>query len=668
MLRYSVDYYPEHWDDSRWETDAKMMRAAGVTSARLAEFAWCRMEPVEGRYDFAWIDRVIETLSAHGVAVMMCTPTATPPAWLCAEHPEIYRVDKHGGVHGFGTRHQACPNHPTYREYCSRIVTALAEHFAGNKAVFAWQLDNEYGEGNTSYCYCDTCREKFREYVKENYGTLDALNRAWGTIVWSQEYSDWSQVPSAVPAGFGSFTQDHINPSLRQDYIHFMSESWVDYQKLQIDALKAANPDWLITHNVMPFDTFRQIDYYALSEDLDVLGWDNYPRPDQDPLKPGMRHEVCRSLKRRSFWTLEGPPTIPSSYFGVYTPRPGYLRYIAYQCFAHGADLVSSFRWRQPRIGCEQLYVGLLPHSGEPGRLYEERSILGDELARLDIGGERNSVADVAIMLDYPSQWALDFQDADGGARYWREIFRFYHAFASQGIPVHFVNARDASAFADYKALIAPMMFVADGATGRALESFVAAGGAFITTHRSGVVADSHVAPEIGAPGALAGVTGIRVLESDGTRDLGETKVRVKEWDQTYKAGDYCDVIALDDDVRAMALYKKDFYAGSPAVSVRHSGNGRAYYVATTLEDAFYDKLAAVVRRDLALACVPWKPKRAEAVLARDDKSEILFLLNGSEKRCSCTVPKEYTVVLGELDKKRRAKLPPLDVMILRKA
>ena len=667
MLTYSVDYYPEHWDNSRWETDAKMMRAAGVTSARIAEFAWCRMEPEEGRYDFAWLDRVIETLSAHGVSVMMCTPTATPPAWLCTEHPEIYRVDKLGGVHAFGTRHQACPNHPTYREYCRKIVTQLGEHFAANEAVFAWQLDNEYGEGSTSYCYCETCRGRFQEYVKEKYGTLDALNRAWGTIVWSQEYSDWSQIPPAVPAGFGSFTQDHINPSLRQDYIHFMSQSWVDYQKLQIDALKAANPDWLITHNVMPFDTFRQLDYYALSKDLDVLGWDNYPRPDQDPLKPGMRHEVCRSLKRRSFWTLEGPPTTPSSYFGVYAPRPGYLRYIAYQCFAHGADLVSSFRWHQPRVGCEQLYVGLLPHSGEPGRLYEELSILGDELARLDIGGERSSAADVAIMMDYPSQWALDFQDADGGARYWDEIFRFYRAFASQGIPVHFVNARDASAFADYKALIAPMMFVADDATGRALESFVAAGGTFMTTHRSGLVADSHVVPEIGAPGALAGVTGIRVLESDGVRDLGDNSVRVKEWDQTYKAGDYCDVIALDDDVRAMAIYRKDYYAGSPAVSVRQSGSGRAYYVATTLEDAFYNRLAAVMCRDLALACVPWKPRRAEAVLARDDKGDILFLLNGSGKKCSCTVPEEYSPVLGKLDKKRKARLGPLDVMILRK-
>ena len=667
MLTYSADYYPEHWDESRWEIDAKMMRAAGVTSARIAEFAWCRMEPEEGRYDFAWLDRAIETLSAHGVSVIMCTPTAAPPAWLCAGHPEIYCVDKLGGVHGFGTRHQACPNHPTYREYCLKIVTQLAEHFAANKAVFAWQLDNEYGEGNTSYCYCDTCRAKFREYAKEKYGTLDALNRAWGTIFWSQEYTDWSQIPAAVPAGFESFSQQHINPSLRQDYIRFMSESWIEYQKLQINALKAANPDWPITHNVMPFDSFRQIDYYALSEDLDVLGWDNYPRPDDDPLKPAMRHEVCRSLKRRSFWTLEGPPTIPSRYFGVHTPRPGYLRYIAYQCFAHGADLVSSFRWRAPRFGCEQLYVGLLPHSGEPGRLYEELSVVGAELAQLDIGDGRDSMADVAVMMDYPSQWALDFQDREGGARYWDEIFRFYRAFASQGIPVHFVNARDASAFADYKVLVAPMMFVAADATGRALDAFVAAGGTLVTTHRSGVVADSHVAPEIGAPGALSGVTGVRVLESDGTRDIGENKVRVKEWDETYLAGDYCDVIALDDDVREMAHYTKGYYAGSCAVSVCERGGGRAYYVATTLENAFYDELAAVLCRDLALACVPWKPSRAESVLARDAKGEILFLLNGSRKKCACAVPQDYEAVLGKLDKKRRAKLAPLDVMILRK-
>ncbi|MFH0965178.1 MAG: beta-galactosidase [Planctomycetota bacterium] len=666
MLRYSVDYYPEQWDESRWETDAKLMRAAGVTSARIAEFSWCRMEPEEGRYDFGWLDRVIGTLSSHGVSVMMCTPTATPPAWLCAAHPEIYHVDKHGGVHDFGTRHQACPNHPTYREYCLKIVTRLARHFAANKAVYAWQLDNEYGEGNTSYCYCDTCRAKFREAMKEKYGTLPALNRAWGTIVWSQEYSDWSQIPPAVPAGFESFSQDHINPSLRQDYIRFMSQSWVEYQKLQIEALKAANPEWLITHNVMPFDTFRQLDYYALSRDLDILGWDNYPRPDQDPLAPGMRHEVCRSLKRRSFWTLEGPPTIPSSYFDVYAPRPGYLRYIAYQCFAHGADLVSSFRWHQPRVGCEQLYVGLLPHSGEPGRLYEELCALGGELARLDIGGQRSSIADVAIMMDYPSQWALDFQGR-GGDRYWQEIFRFYRAFASRGIPVHFVNARDAGAFADYKVLVAPMMFVAGDATGKALGAFVDAGGTFIATHRSGVLGDDHVAPEIGAPGALRAVTGVRVLESDGVSDLGDNAVRVKEWDASYKAGDFCDVIALDDDARAMALYKKDYYAGTPAVSVRTTGKGRAYYVATTIEDAFYEDLAALLCRDLALARVPWVPRRVEAVLARDDKGEILFLLNGSDRKRACTVPEDYEPVLGKLGGKRKAKLAPLDVMILRR-
>ena len=666
MLRYSVAYYPEHWDETQWETDARLMQQAGVTSARIGEFAWCRMEPEEGRYEFDWLDRIIAILARHGVSVMLCTPTATPPAWLCAKHPEIYLVDEHGGTHGFGTRHQACPNHPTYRDYCAKIVSALAEHFAGNDTVYAWQLDNEYGEGNTAYCYCDTCVAGFRDHVRNKYGSLDALNRAWGTVFWSQEYTDWSQIPPPVPAGFTGFSAQHVNPSLRQDYLRFMSESWVAYQKRQIDILKAANPHWLITHNVMPFDSFHMLEYYALSEDLDVVGWDNYPRPDDDPLKTGMRHEVCRGLKRRSFWTLEGPPTIPSNYFTTYAPRPGYLRYIAYQSFAHGADMVSSFRWHAPRFGCEQLYTGLLPHSGEPGRLYGELKNLGAELAGLDIGEVRDSLADVAILIDYDSQWGLDFQDGGSSTRYWEEVFRFYRAFASHGIPVHTLCAKATDAFSEYKVLVAPMLFLADREVGDALASFVARGGVAIVTNRSGVLNERHVADDAGAPGALAKVAGVRVLEIDGACPEGENRVSVEAWDRSVKAGGFSEVLALVD-AQPFATYRKHYYAGTPAVTLRQDGDGKCLYVATTLEDAFYEKLAKELSKERALTRVPWKPKRAEIAMARDHSGEIVFLLNGTDRKCECTVPKGYTPVLGRLDKKRKLTLAPLDVVILRK-
>ena len=188
-------YYPEHWPESRWQADAKTMHEAGLTFVRLAEFAWDKLEPQPRTYDFEWLDRAIDTLTAEGLKIVLCTPTPTPPPWLTTLHPEICRVREDGVRISPGGRRHACANVPAYLRYSEQIVQAVAEHYGNHSHVVGWQIDNEFGCGETTRCYCEHCQSTFQTWLKEKYGTLDALNTAWGTQFWGMTYQDWSHIP-----------------------------------------------------------------------------------------------------------------------------------------------------------------------------------------------------------------------------------------------------------------------------------------------------------------------------------------------------------------------------------------------------------------------------------------------------------------------------------------
>ncbi|HEX6606420.1 MAG TPA: beta-galactosidase, partial [Chloroflexia bacterium] len=454
MYAFGVDYYPEHWPEERWPIDARLMAEAGFNIVRLAEFAWSRLEPQEGRFDFAWLDRAIAGLVAQGIRVILGTPTASPPPWLMEAHPDLYRVDDQGRRLTFGNRREYCPNHPLYHDYTRAIVTAMAAHYAEHPNVVGWQIDNEFGD----HCYCPVCRRAFQDWLRHRYAGLDALNAAWGTIFWSHVYTDWAQIP--VPAATGGSP----NPGLALDFARFASDSYVAYQQLQIDILRGHTAAQFITHNLMGFK-YNKINYYDLARSLDLVSWDNYPRTqwsftaEVDPSGPALAAATMYGLKGQPFWVMEQQAGPGGWEMVSAMPRPGELRLWAYQQIAHGADGLVFFRWRTARYGTEQYWHGLLEHDGRPSRRYEEVARLGAELRR---AGERISAsrveAQVALLLSYDSRFAFQIQPNNPGYSYAEHFHALYRTFYERNVAVAVVDP--ASDLSGYRLVLAPPLYV----------------------------------------------------------------------------------------------------------------------------------------------------------------------------------------------------------------
>ena len=403
-MYFGADYYPEHWPKERWAEDAKLMKEASINVVRVAEFAWAKLEPMEDNYDFSWLDEAIETLVNEGIEAVMGTPTATPPKWLMDKYPEIYMKDKFGQIRGFGSRRHHCYNSPVYHEYSSRIVAKMAEHYRQNPNVVAWQIDNEFGCQDTGQCYCEDCLAAFKEWLKNKYGTIEAVNVAWGTVFWSQNYQGWDEMilPGYTVCDESDNNFHGHNPGMLLDFYRFSSDSVVNYQKLQIDEIRKV-ADQPITHNMMGH--FPEIDYFDLGEDLDFVCWDNYPKNQwgiSDYRNIAMAHDLMRGVKDKNFWVMEqqsGP--CGWSVLGD-TPEPGQLRLWTYQAIAHGAEAIVYFRWRTCTFGAEEYWYGILDHDGIPRRRYQEIKQTGKELQALsDWIIDSKVVSHVALIKSY---------------------------------------------------------------------------------------------------------------------------------------------------------------------------------------------------------------------------------------------------------------------------
>ncbi|HYN87504.1 MAG TPA: beta-galactosidase, partial [Ardenticatenaceae bacterium] len=505
MYPFGVDYYPEHWPEERWPTDARLMQEAGFNVVRLAEFAWSRMEPEEGRFEFAWLDRAIALLAGHGMRVILGTPTASAPPWLMQNHRDIFRVDQSGQRQTYGNRRNYCPNHPTYHDYSRRVVERMAEHYRDNPNVIGWQIDNEFGQGDR--CCCLVCQQCFHDWLRARYGSLDTLNAAWGTVFWSHEYSDWSQIPTPVETG-GS-----PNPGLALDYYRFSSDSYVRYQQMQLDILRAKYPGAFITHNFMGFG-FGQLNYYDLAAPLDFVAWDIYPRMqwtmarEVDPSSAALGHDTMRGLKRQAHWVMEQQAGPGGWEMVSVAPRPGELRLWAYQSIAHGADGIVFFRWRTFRYGTEEYWHGLLDHDGTPSRRYREIKQMGHELLA---HGERlhgsTVKAEVAILNSYDARWAFQIQANNPGFSYPAHFQDLYRAFFRRNVPIDVVAPT--TELAGYKLVLAPALHVVPPEVAANLERFVANGGTLLLTARSGVKDVANAVVNQRLPGPLAAISGV---------------------------------------------------------------------------------------------------------------------------------------------------------------
>jgi beta-galactosidase len=663
-FRFGADYYPEQWDESRWEQDAALMQAAGFNIVRLAEFAWGKMEPRENQFDFDWLDRAIAILASHGIDVVLGTPTASPPPWVMVQDPNLFLTDADGTRRTYGLRREYCPSHPLYRQHSVRIVHAMAQHFKDNPAVIGWQIDNELGDR----CYCETCRAEFQNWLKAKYGTLDNLNEKWGTIFWSHTYSDWSQIPAPLTIALPN-SPVH-NPGLALDYRRFMSDTYCKFQKLQIDILREHCPSHFITHNLMGFG-YSQLNYFDLAADLDHVSWDIYFRhqwdmtADVDPARAALSCAAMRGLKKQNYWVMEQQSGGGGWDMLAVTPKPGELRLCTYQTIAHGADAILYFRWRTACFGTEQNWHGILDHHGIPGRRYTETAQVGQELQKIGdllVGSQIRS--QVAIMQSYDSRFAFQGQPNHPRFSYESHIQDIYRGFHHHNVAVDVISEKDS--LAGYKLVIVPAMYVLTEQTATHLEKFAADGGIVVFTIRTGVKDAFNAVVDMKLPGLVAKKCGIEVDEyiSMPPEQGNQIQFNLPELNAAFPTSTLADVLE-PKGAQVIAHHVHDFYAGKPAATINHYGKGNVVYLGVLGDGAYYDSLARWLSNLTGIQPLLETPAGVEVTERWQGEKRLLFVLNHNEQAQTLTLITAYKNLLTDQTLHGEIQIEPLDVLIL---
>lgn len=457
-----VCYYPEQWPQSQWAEDARRMADLGLTWVRIGEFAWARMEPAPGRYDWDWLDQAIETLGNAGLQVVLGTPTATPPRWMLTKHPDMLALDRNGQPRGFGSRRHYCFSHRPYRAECARIVTAMAERYGSNPHVAAWQTDNEYGCHDTTLSYSTAASHAFRDWLAQRYQSPQALNRAWGNVFWSMDCASFDEID--LP----NLTVTEANPAHVMAFRRFASDEVVSFNRAQTEIIRkhSAAP---IAHNYM--GQITDFDHFAVGADLDIASWDAYPLgflSDRLPATPEHRkrfvrqgdpdfqafhHDLYRAVGRGRWWIMEQQPGPVNWAPWNPDPLPGMARLWAWEAFAHGAEAVCYFRWRQAPFAQEQMHAGLLRPDSVPAQAYEETAQVAAELAQMpDVSTAR---ADAALVFDYASAWAWETQPQGRDFSYFRLVFEAYKTLRKLGLNIDILPP-DSVDLSAYKLVLAP--------------------------------------------------------------------------------------------------------------------------------------------------------------------------------------------------------------------
>lgn len=640
-------YYPEHWDKKLWPEDLDRMLQAGITVIRIAEFAWSKVEPEEGKFTFDFFDEFLNLCSEKNMKVIFGTPTATPPAWLTEKYPEVLNARKDGVLYRHGARRHYNYNSPVYQKFSKEITEKFAEHYAKRSCIIGWQLDNEINcEMNVFYSESD--HRAFRVYLKEKYQTLDALNDAWGTVFWNQTYTDWEEIH--VPRRTYS---DSTNPHEVLDYLRFISVSARGFAKDQSDILrKYMKPDDFITTNGM----FGHLDNHKMTEEsLDFYMYDSYPNfaycldayKDKNDLND---RKWSRNLAEvRSISPIFGIMEQQSGANGwntrmeAPTPRPGQLTLWTMQSIAHGADYVSYFRWRTCTFGTEIYWHGILDYSSrENRRIREVREVHKKLQSMKEIAGAHYE-AQVGILKDYDNIFDAEV-DVWHGRVDSASAKAFFAAGQKTHTPMDFVYLTDCQTLENlkkYKVLIYPHAAIMTEERAALLKEYVAAGGTLVIGCRSGYKNISGKCVMEKLPGLLSELTGTDIPEYSFIAPDAET-VTV-DWDGTeFEANVFTDLLeAAGGHAQVKGIYTSDYYAGSGALVENTCGAGKAYYYGS----AWNEKSAEIFLEKLGVL-TPYReiveaPSTCEIAVREKDGVKYLFILNYMTEPAEITLYKE---------------------------
>ncbi len=519
-MRLGACYYPEHWPEERWAIDARHMADIGLTRIRIGEFAWSRIEPRPGQYDWAWLDRAVATLDQAGLGIIMGTPTATPPKWLVDAMPDMVAIDAHGLPRRFGSRRHYCFSHQGYREAAHAIVRAMAARYGNHPAILAWQTDNEFGCHDTVVSYSAAAQSAFRDWLARCYQSIDALNRAWGNVFWSMAYQDFAEVDLPY------LTVTEANPAHLLDFRRFSSDQVVIFNRIQADIIRSASPGRDVVHNFMGF--FTQFDHHAVGRDLDVSSWDSYPLgfleqfwfSDAEKLRyqrqghpdiAAFHHDLYRGCSDGRWWVMEQQPGPVNWASFNPSPLPGMVRLWTLEAMAHGAELVSYFRWRQFPQAQEQMHAGLLrPDGAEDVAAHEVRQVKAEIHGIGPLGPPPKSVA---LLFDYQSDWVTEIQPQGRGFSALRAAFAYYSAARQLGLDIDIIHPE--TSLSGYDMVLVPCLPILSA---KAVDGLAAFGGLTLIGARTGSKTDGFAIPAELAPGALQQSLAVKITRVESLR------------------------------------------------------------------------------------------------------------------------------------------------------
>ncbi|MEU6379944.1 beta-galactosidase [Streptomyces sp. NPDC046909] len=636
-LAFGGDYNPEQWPEEVWEEDVRLMREAGVTLVSLGVFAWARLEPRPGAYDFEWLDRIIGMLDTAGIGVALATPTVVPPAWFYRAHPEALPVTREGVRLAFGSRAAICHSNPHYRTAAGEITARLGERYGRHPAVTLWHVHNEYGAPLMS-CFCATCERAFRHWLMDRYGTLGALNQAWGTAFWGQQYGDWDEI--GVPAA----TPTVANPAQQLDFRRFADAQARANFTAERDILHRLSPGVPVTTNFMVAPSqCDSADYWAWAKEVDVVTNDHYLITDgrRTQVNLALAADLTRSLAGGAPWLLLEHSTSAVSW-QPHNPakEPGQMARDSLSHMARGSEGAMFFQWRQSRHGAEKFHSAMLPHGGTGTRVWREVVELGARVGELaDLRGTRTR-ADVAMVWSWDSWWAQRLEWRPSTELDARErLDAFYEALYDRHLTVDFFPPSGVGDLdpARYPLLVVPQLYSAPASVTSAFERYVSRGGTLLVSFFSGIV-DEYDAVHPGAhPGALRDVLGLTVEEFDPLLPGERITVRTLRG-EAYEADLWSEYVVPGDGCETVAVFADGRTAGRPALTRRALGGGAAWYLATRLTG---DGLAAVV--DLALAHTGVTPvalpRDVELVLRQGESGTFRFAVNHTGGEVKVVLP-----------------------------
>lgn len=664
-------YYPEHWDKGLWREDLERMLGVGIKVVRIAEFAWSKIELHEGEFDFSFFDEFLDLCEEVGMKVIMGTPTATPPAWLTEKYPEVLNASRDGVLYRHGARRHYNYSSPVYQRLSARIVEQMALQYGRRPCIIGWQIDNEFNcENNEFYSESDTIA--FRSFLQEKYGSLDALNQAWGTVFWNQTYTDWKEVYVPRPTNTGA-----VNPHQHLDYYRFVSYAVRKFAKMQSDILrKFIKPNDFITTNGL----FSNLDNHQMTkESLDFITYDSYPNFAyclSDYVDEGLKdRKWSRNLTEiRSISPIFGIMEQQSGANGwnthmeAPTPRPGQLTLWTMQSIAHGADYVSYFRWRTCTVGTEIYWHGILDYSGRENRRLREVKSVYERLQKMQELAGTKYEAKVAVIKDYDNIWdaQLDVWHQRVEQQSQKAIFE---AAQYSHTPLDYVYLNDQTKVADlqqYTVLFYPHATIMNEARAAVLRKYVKNGGTLVVGCRSGYKNMNGHCVMDKLPGLLSGLTGTDIPEySFIAPDISEVTVDWKG--DTMQAKVFTDLLEpVGSTAVVEGTFTSDYYAGSGALISNSYGKGKAYYYGAAFDrnavELFLEKLGVINPYGDIVDVL----SNCEVAVRRKGDTRYLFVLNYENKEHTVMFKREVEKLSTGEKIKGKIVLKPYEVIVVK--